>query len=84
MYNSVMLNSVGMGNDTDSVSRARHMTVGECAARLGLKVCTVRKLILTRRIGFTKLGRAVRIPETEVVRLIEAGFRPPIGPYSSG
>jgi excisionase family DNA binding protein len=67
-----------MSNEVGKVLRARHLTVVETAVRLGLKPSTVRKLILTRRIGFTKIGRAVRIPETELERIIEAGFRPAI------
>jgi len=77
-----MVRSPSMRNDANNVLQARHLTVAECAARLGLKACTIRKLILTRRIGFTKFGRAVRIPETEVERLIEVGFRPAISHYS--
>jgi excisionase family DNA binding protein len=67
-----------MSNEVGKVLRARQLTVVETAVRLGLKPSTVRKLILTRRIGFTKIGRAVRIPETELERIIEAGFRPAI------
>jgi excisionase family DNA binding protein len=67
-----------MSNEVGKVLRARQLTVLESAVRLGLKPSTIRKLILTRRIGFTKIGRAVRIPETEVERIIEAGFRPAI------
>ncbi len=67
-----------MRDERDGVLHSRQLTVFESAARLGLKPSTIRKLIQTRRIGFTKIGRAVRIPETEVMRLIEAGFRPAI------
>ena len=76
--NNNFMNSQTMSSDVGNVLRARQLTVVESAARLGLKPSTVRKLILTRRIGFTKIGRAVRIPETEVERIIEAGFQPAI------
>lgn len=62
----------------ESMLRARQITVAEAAVRLGLKPSTIRKLILTRRIGYTKIGRAVRIPEAELERLIRAGYRPPV------
>lgn len=62
----------------ESLLRARQITVAEAAVRLGLKPSTIRKLILTRRIGYTKIGRAVRIPEAELERLIRAGYRPPV------
>lgn len=62
----------------ESLLRARQITVAEAAVRLGLKPSTIRKLILTRRIGYRKIGRAVRIPEAELERLIRAGYRPPV------
>ena len=69
-----------MKNDADKecLLRARQFTVAESAVRLGLKPSTIRKLILTRRIGYTKIGRSVRIPEIELERLISSGYRPPI------
>lgn len=52
------------------------LSVNEVAARTGWKPCTVRKKIVRREIGYVKLGRSVRIPESEVERLIMNGFRP--------
>ena len=52
------------------------LTVGEVAARTGWKPSTVRKKILRRELGYVKLGRSVRIPESELERLIINGFRP--------
>ncbi len=52
------------------------LTVGEVAARTGWKPSTVRKKILRRELGYVKLGRSVRIPESEIERLISNGFRP--------
>lgn len=51
-------------------------SVKEVAARTGWKPSTVRKKILRREIGYVKLGRSVRIPESEIERLIINGFRP--------
>jgi excisionase family DNA binding protein len=54
----------------------RLLTVGEVAVRTGWKPSTVRKKILRRELGYVKLGRSVRIPESELERLIINGFRP--------
>jgi len=47
------------------------LTVSEAAKRLGLKEGTLR-LWLSRRklLAFVRLGRAIRIPEKEIERLI--------------
>ncbi len=52
------------------------LTVFEFAVRTGWKPSTVRKKILRRELGYVKLGRSVRIPESELERLISNGFRP--------
>jgi excisionase family DNA binding protein len=54
----------------------RLLTVPEAAARLTLQVDTIRKWILFRRIGVVRLGRAVRIPESEVLAILTAGYSP--------
>ena len=46
------------------------------------QACT-RRWILERRITTVKLGRLVRIPESEVERLIQSGLRPAVGRYES-
>jgi excisionase family DNA binding protein len=51
----------------------RLLTVTEAADLLALKVKTLRAWIAARRIGCVRLGGAVRIPATEVQRLIEEG-----------
>ena len=38
------------------------LTVEEVASRLGLKVATIRRRILERKIDYIKYGRSVRIP----------------------
>jgi excisionase family DNA binding protein len=55
------------------------LTVEEAAQQLALKASTIRAWLLMRRIGCVKLGRAVRIPRTEVERLIQEGAIPPRG-----
>ena len=57
-------------------TRIRPLKVAEVAEALGLSVACVRAWIASRRIGFVRLGRAIRIPHAEVERLIQAGTVP--------
>lgn len=52
------------------------LTVEDAATRLGLKVATIRRRILERKIDYVKNGRSVRIPVEAVERIIASGFRP--------
>lgn len=57
--------------------REQLLTVPEAAARLSLKESTVRAWILKRRITHVRVGRrAVRIPESEIRRLVAEGTIP--------
>ena len=53
-------------------------TVDEAARDLNVSTHTVRAWIARRRIGSVRLGRAVRIPASEIARLIEQGTIPAI------
>ena len=53
------------------------LTVPEFARRLTVTPSCVRRWIATRRIAFIKVGRLVRIPESEVDRIIESGRHMP-------
>ena len=53
-------------------------TVSEAAAELSVSISTIRAWIGQRRIGFVRLGRAVRIPANEIERFLERGFVPPL------
>jgi excisionase family DNA binding protein len=64
------------GSDMNNKPMGILLTVAEVAARTGWKACTVRKKILRRELGYVKLGRSVRIPESELERLIMNGFKP--------
>lgn len=55
------------------MSKQRLLTVGEVAERLGTSVRFPRRLIAERRITFVRVGGHVRIPESAVDALIEAG-----------
>jgi excisionase family DNA binding protein len=53
------------------------MTVKEVAARLGISAYTVRTWLGQRRLGFIRLGRAIRVPPSEVKRVLHEGLVPP-------
>jgi excisionase family DNA binding protein len=52
------------------------LTLEQAAERLGLKPVTVRMWASARKIARVKLGRAVRIPESEIAKIIERGLIP--------
>jgi excisionase family DNA binding protein len=54
----------------------KHLKVAEVAELLSVKENTVRKWILLRKLPYTKLNGAVRIPVTALARLLEAGRIP--------
>lgn len=51
----------------------------EVAELLGLRLPTVRRMILERRVPTVKIGRSVRIPQEAVNRIISDGWREPVG-----
>lgn len=54
------------------------LSVDQAAERLNVSVKWVRNQIQSRQIEFIKVGRNVRIAESEIDRIIESG-RVPIG-----
>jgi excisionase family DNA binding protein len=53
-------------------------TIPEFARTLGIKDSTGRAWVLRRKVGYVKVGgRAVRIPESEVQRILSEGYVPP-------
>jgi excisionase family DNA binding protein len=56
----------------------RLLTVNEAAELLNVKPRFARRLIAERRIRFTHVGRHVRIPESAVRELIQAGMVEPV------
>ena len=56
------------------MSSEQARTVREAAEELGLSTATIRAWIRQRRIGYVRLGRAVRIPAVEIRRLLERGM----------
>ena len=52
------------------------LSVPEFASALNITVACARRWVLERKISTVKLGRLIRIPSSEVERLIDAGLRP--------
>ena len=48
------------------------LTVDEAAEAMGTSVRFVRRLIAERRIAYTKLGRHVRIAESDLINYVAA------------
>ena len=61
----------------DSLSKGSEilLAVPEAARRLAVTEKTVRKWIMLRKITFVKLGVEVRVPQSEIDRVIEEGKR---------
>jgi excisionase family DNA binding protein len=54
------------------------LTVNEAALRLKLSVACLRAWIARRQIGFVRIGRRrIRIPESEITRMVDRGYVPP-------
>lgn len=54
------------------------LTVKQAASILGLQESTVRKWVLSRRLGVVRLGRSVRLRRDEVEALISRNYVSPI------
>jgi excisionase family DNA binding protein len=48
-------------------------TIDEVAKRLRLKAPTVRRWVFLRKLDYVKVGGLVRIPESEIERVIQEG-----------
>jgi excisionase family DNA binding protein len=58
------------------MERQNLLTLEQAAERLGMKPVTLRMWASARKIARVKIGRAVRIPEGEIARIIERGLIP--------
>ena len=54
----------------------RPLRVAHAAEELGVSIHTIRAWIAQRRIAHVRLGRAIRVPRSEIARLLEVGFVP--------
>jgi len=60
----------------EKLSKERLLSPHEFAERLSISRWTVYKMIGDGRIQSIKIGRLVRIPASEVLRIVEQGLRP--------
>ncbi len=60
-------------------SKERLLSPHELAERLSISRWTVYKMIGDGRIQSIKIGRLVRIPDSELLRIVEQGLRPAKG-----
>jgi excisionase family DNA binding protein len=64
----------------EAITQRGHMNkllnIPQFAELLGVTQSLVRRMVLERRISIVKVGRLVRIPQTEVDRIIAEGTRP--------
>lgn len=56
--------------------RMKLLSVPEFGSELGVTVACCRRWLLERKIAHVKVGRLVRIPASEVTRIIQAGYVP--------
>lgn len=54
------------------------LTVKQAASILGLQESTIRKWVLSRRMGVVRLGRSVRLRRDEVEALIKKNYVSPL------
>lgn len=76
MNSGVVKQAVESANALGLPRAGQPRTVAQAAAELNVAKSTVRKWIAQRRLGHIRLGRAIRVPEAEVTRLMEEGSRP--------
>jgi excisionase family DNA binding protein len=59
-----------------SKSEVSLLSVPQFANALGVTPACIRRWILERKITTVKLGRLIRVPASEVERLVNSGLRP--------
>jgi excisionase family DNA binding protein len=59
-----------------SMEKTNLLTLEEASRRLGMKVITLRMWASRRKIARCKINRSVRIPESEITRIIEESLIP--------
>ena len=65
------------GKTTGSSTRTQLVDIEWVAARLGVKVRHVRRLVADRRIPFVKWGHLLRFDPAEIEAWIDGSRRPP-------
>jgi hypothetical protein len=54
----------------------RHFKLRECAEITGQTEAAWRRYVLFRKISYVRIGGSVRVPESELRRILEAGRVP--------
>ena len=62
--------------ETSSIETEKFYNVEECYAMTRIKPSTWRRWILERQIDIVRFGRCVRVPSSEIQRMINKGFCP--------
>jgi excisionase family DNA binding protein len=60
------------------------LSIEQAAERLGTSVRFVRRLIAERRIAYMKIGRHVRIAESDLINYVAAGRVEPVSRWRIG
>jgi excisionase family DNA binding protein len=55
---------------------SRLMSLPQAAEQLGVTVNTLRAWVYRRKIGYTKIGRSVRVSEATIQQIIDRGTMP--------
>jgi len=64
-----------------AVNHEKLLSVAEAAERLNLKPVTIRSWVSRRRIAWVRVGeRTIRIPASELARILERGYVPRTAP----
>jgi excisionase family DNA binding protein len=58
------------------VKMAILLSVPQVAERLGVTASCIRRWVFELKITTVKLGRLIRVPASELDRLVDAGLRP--------
>jgi len=61
---------------TAKMSDTRMLTLAQAARLLGLKPVTLRAWASRRKLAIHRLGRAIRVPASEIERLLNESFVP--------
>ncbi len=49
------------------------LAIPEAAERIGFKPKTIQRWVFLRKITYVRIGHSIRIPESEILRIIEEG-----------
>lgn len=76
MYSGVVNKIVQTGVGAEAARPGQPRTVAQAATELNVAKSTIRAWIAQRRLGHVRLGRALRVPEAEIQRMLTDGFMP--------